>query len=123
LDSRERFLQIVRFERTNDPYMWSIAAWNKTYRRWKIEGMPVNINIKEINEYLLGMQDQIESVQPNAAGLGLGENGNPPWVPPLDPFFEPKILEEDKEHITRFDYDGSVVKLRKDDYTASMPAF
>ena len=118
---RERFLQIARFERGNDPYIWGLAAWNEALRRWVREGMPVPPKANEVHHHLVGDNDVMAFIKPNAAGLGLGENGNPPWVPPLDPFFEPKILQVEEEHIIKRDYDGTIVRLRKDDYEFSMP--
>lgn len=117
MTSRERFLAICRFENHNDPYFWGIDSWNETFKRWVNEGMPVqNLkNKKEVNLHLLGYQSQNETIKPNAAITGMGPNNNPPWVPPLDPFFEVRVLEEDEEHIIKVDYDGAIVKVMKDD--------
>ena len=45
----------------------------------------------------------------------MGPNNNPPWVPPLDPLFETKIIRESEEHIVKIDYDGAVVQVNKSD--------
>lgn len=119
--SRERFLQIANFERVNDPCMWGIAAWDETYRRWAREGMPVNVDMKEIKEFFLGQQDQKEAIIPNAATVGLRENGNPLWVPPLEPFFESRILKEEGKYVIKAHYDGSIIRVKKDDPQSSMP--
>ena len=97
MTAQDRFQAICNFERSDDVFIWSIDSWNEAYNRWLREGMPVKNmdNKKEINMHFLGYQNQIESIKPNAAIQGMGRNNNPPWVPPLEPLFEVKILEED----------------------------
>jgi hypothetical protein len=34
MTAQERFKAICRFERPNDPYMWSVDSWNETFERW-----------------------------------------------------------------------------------------
>ena len=117
ITAQERFRAICSFERHDDVFMWSVDAWNESFNRWVREGMPVkNLNNKkEINMHLLGYQDQIECIKPNAAIQGMGRNNNPPWVPPLDPLYEVKVLEEDEEYIVKIDWDGAVVRIIKSD--------
>ncbi len=117
MTARERFLAICRFESENDPFFWGIDSWNETFRRWTGEGMPVkNLqNKKEVNHHLLGYQNQNETIWPNAAIRGMGPCNNPPWVPPLDPMFEVKVLQKEEEHIVKVDYDGAIVRVMKDD--------
>ncbi len=124
MTAQDRFKAICNFERTDDVFIWSVDSWNKAYTRWVREGMPVkNLkNKKEINMHLLGYQDQIECIKPNAAIQGMGRNNNPPWVPPLVPMYENKILEEDNEHIIKIDYDGAKVRVKKSD-PESMPQY
>ena len=126
MDSRERFKRICRFERVNDPYMWSIAAWPETLERWVAEGMPVREpsfrNLKEVNMHFLGCQDRIESIQPVCAIRGMGKNGYAPWIVALDPMFEPTVLREDEEHVVQVDYDGAIVE-RKKDHDATIPRY
>ena len=99
MTARERFKQICRFERPNDPYMWSIAAWGDTYKRWYDEGMPKTLNMKEIKVHLLGDQDRIESIQPRGAIQGMTRHGELRWIVALDPMFEPEVLSETEEHV------------------------
>ena len=40
---RERFKKICAFEIKDDPFLWSVDAWNETFDRWINEGMPVKI--------------------------------------------------------------------------------
>jgi len=121
LSRRERFLQIARFERANDPFVWGVDAWNETFRRWVKEGMPVRANYEEVRHYFLGDNDVKATIKPNANGWGLGENNNPPWVAPLDPLFEPEILQVEEEHLIKKTEDGTIVRIKKDDYENSMP--
>jgi len=117
MTAQERFQAICSFERKDDVFVWGVDSWNEAFKRWVREGMPVkNLdNKKEINMHLLGYQDQIECIKPNAAIQGMGANNNPPWVPPLDPLYEVKVLEEDEEHIVKIDWDGAVVRIDKRD--------
>jgi uroporphyrinogen decarboxylase len=117
MTARERFRDICNFERSGDVFIWSVDSWNDAFKRWVREGMPVESlkNKKEINMHLLGYQNQVECIKPNAAIQGMGENNNPPWVPPLEPLYEVKVLEEDEEHMVKVDWDGAVVRIRKDD--------
>jgi len=39
MNARERFRAIAHFERPDDPFLFSSAAWNETYRRWAREGL------------------------------------------------------------------------------------
>jgi hypothetical protein len=122
--SRERFRQIGRFERRNDPYFWGLDAWLVTFRRWQKEGMPVDSldSKKPINMHFLGHQNQFECVYPNACIKGMGACNNPPWVPPLDPMFEREIYAREGNIITCRDYDGTVVKIQDGD-PESMPQY
>ncbi|MBA7472251.1 hypothetical protein ES707_07573 [subsurface metagenome] len=124
MNAKERFLQIARFERKNDPMWWGIDAWIEAFRRWKREGMPVNSlkNKKEINMHLLGHQDQVEGLIPNASIVGMGPCNNPPWMPPLVPFYETKVLEDDSVHVIKIYHDGSKVKIMKNNPEA-MPQY
>ena len=117
MTARERFIKIAKFERKNDPSFFGIFAWNDAYRRWKKEGMPVSnfVNMKDINMHFLGYQDQVfETISPNAAVGGMGALMNPPWVPALDPLFEPEVLKDEGDTIVQVDYDGAIVKRKKD---------
>ena len=40
ISPRDRYLQIARFERPNDPFMHGLALWLATERRWKREDGP-----------------------------------------------------------------------------------
>lgn len=118
MNSKERFKSIANFERKNDPSFFGLFGWVGTFKRWVNEGMPVkNLdNAKEINMHLLGYQDQNhESIIPSAGLTGMGPLLNPPWVPPIYPMFETIVLKDEGENIVKVDYDGAIVKVRKDD--------
>ncbi len=116
MTARERFKKICSFELANDPFMWSVDSWNETFDRWAREGMPVkNLdNKKEVNMHLIGPDDENEGIIPNAIIHGMGKCHNPPWIVALDPMFEPKVLSEDEEHFVEVDYDGAIVRRRKE---------
>jgi hypothetical protein len=124
VNSRERFRQIGRFERKNDPFFWGLDAWLVTFRRWQREGMPVGSleSKKPINMHFLGRQNQFECVYPNACIKGMGACNNPPWVPPLEPMFERDILAREGNIITCRDYDGTIVRVQDGD-PESMPQY
>ena len=114
MTARERFRQICRFERPNDPYMWGIAAWKGTYERWYDEGMPVKpTNAKEVRTYLLGNQNRTEGIQPKGAIQGMTRHGALRWIVALDPMFKPEVISETEEHVVEVDFDGSIVERKK----------
>lgn len=119
---RDRFKTICSFERTNDPYLYPFGTWNAALDRWVAEGMPVDdlSNMKQVNMHLLGRQDQVEAVPPKGALFGIGKCNNPPWVVAIDPIFDRKVLNDEAEHVTQVDYDGTIVKRRKE-RDASIP--
>ncbi len=52
ITAQDRFKQICRFERRNDPSFFGIFAWVETYHRWVREGMPVdNLDNMKREEY------------------------------------------------------------------------
>ncbi len=124
MTARERFKKICSFELANDPFMWSIDSWTETFNRWVREGMPVeNLdNKKEVNMHLIGPDDENEAIIPNAIMQGMGKCNNPPWIVALDPMFEPRILSEEEEHFVELDYDGAIVRRRKEG-DMSIPQF
>jgi uroporphyrinogen decarboxylase len=92
-----------------------VASWNEALDRWQAEGMPVNdlSNMKRVNLHFLGWEHQGEAIPPKGAIFGMGKCGNPPWVVAIDPIFERQMLEDDGEHVTEVDYDGTIVRRRK----------
>ena len=119
---RQRYKDIYNFERKNDVFPVNLFCWNNTYRRWIKEGLAVNFDnaFKETVNYFLGYCNQYELIKPIGVPIGLGKNVNPPWVSPVIPSFETKIVSQDDTHIIMIDYDGSIVKRDKYDQE-SMP--
>jgi uroporphyrinogen decarboxylase len=72
--------------------------------------------------HLLGYGNQYEFLIPNAAIKGIGPLNNPPWVPPLDPPYEEVLIEEDERTITKIGYEGTKVRVKKDN-PESMPQY
>jgi len=115
MNSRERFLQIARFERKNDPMWFFFDAWYEAFVRWKEEGMPIKSleERQEILGYFLGDGNHYQWLIPNAAIKGIGPLNNPPWVPPLEPPFEEEIIKETDTAIVKREYDGTIVNVSK----------
>ena len=111
----ERFRSICRFERTGDPFVWSVAAWNEALDRWVAEGMPVSdlSNMRQTNDLLLGPHDRLAGIAPVGAIFGMGKCGNPPWIVAVDPLFERRTLEDDGTHIVYQEWDGTTVRRAK----------
>jgi len=113
---KERFKHVCNFEPVEPPFIFSAASWNEALDRWQAEGMPVEdlSNMKQVNLHFLGREHQHEAVPVAGAIFGMGKCDNPPWVVAINPIFERKVLEEDAEHVVEIDYDGTVVKRRKE---------
>jgi uroporphyrinogen decarboxylase len=111
----ERFKAICRFERPNDPFLWSVAAWNETLDRWVAEGMPVSdlSTMRQTHDLLMGPHDRNAGIAPVCAIHGMGKCGNPPWIVAVDPLFERRTLEDDGTHIVYREWDGTVVRRGK----------
>lgn len=124
MTAQERFKKNCAFELNEDVFIWSVDSWNEAFHRWMREGMPVtNMENKvQVNEHLLGMQDQNEGIIPRGAIGGMGKNNNPPWVVAIDPMFELKTIEETPDFIISFDYDGAITR-RKNRDDESMPEY
>ncbi len=114
--AKERFKKICSFERTNDVFIWSVDSWYEAFERWVREGMPVESleDKTEVNMHLIGPDDENEAIQPNAIIYGMGKCHNPPWIVAVDPLFEQEVISEDETHFVMRDYDGAIVKRRKD---------
>ena len=109
---RERFLQIARFERPNDPFVWGMPLWRSTDKRWRREGAP---STGSISSFLIGPHDTKAGIHPNAVGGGLGQDTGSMYGPPLIPYFSRKVLQEDDEYIVLRDVDGSTIRIRRSD--------
>jgi len=120
MNARERFHGICDFSLKDDPFIWSVWAWAETIDRWYAEGLPVdNIDtMKPVNMHFLGYDHQIESIPPRGSIRGMGRYGMDPWIVEIDPFFEREILEEDERYQVLRDYDGAIVRRKREgDYS------
>jgi hypothetical protein len=114
MNARDRFRAIARFERADDPFFFGVGLWKNTFRRWVREGMPVALfDEKAKNEHLIGHQDQLEFIEPNAGSLDMSDDGDHTWGPPLVPYFEEKVVEEDSEYLVRIARDGGTTRINK----------
>ena len=115
MNSRDRFIQIANFERKNDPMWFTFDFWYEAFLRWVKEGMPVKDKKtkKEINDLLLGKNNQYTWLYPSAIIRGTGPLGNPPYSPQLIPGFKNKVLFEDERNMVKKEVDGSTVKISK----------
>ena len=113
ISPRERFLQIARFERPNDPWIFGLALWRATRHRWSREGLPLDTTPQA---FLVGDLDRRASLPVGASvsGMGVREDGAM-YRPALDPFFDPEILADDGVFVTKREYDGSVIRYNKAD--------
>jgi len=118
VNARERYLAIARFERPNDPWL-EVATWRSTVTRWRREGLPADQTPGGF--FSLPGQGSI-TMKPGATvghlDRGIGLN----WGANLDPFYESRILEENGDHVVKYEKDGSVVKLMRHD-PESMPQY
>jgi uroporphyrinogen decarboxylase len=115
MNSLEHFKRICNFELKGTPFIWSVWAWPETIDRWYAEGMPVeNIEtMKPVNMHFLGYDFQTEYIYPRGSIRGLGRYGMDPWIVELDPLFKREVLEEDDQYQVLRDYDGAIVRRKK----------
>jgi len=127
MDSRERFLACMRFQRVDRAPNWEMGYWAGTLARWRAEGLPSHPQdhlglepgdgVKgegfpwrrseprdQAVHVCLSLDEGIEKID--------GEWGL--WPP-----FEARVLDEDDDTITRQQPDGTVQRVRRDG--ASLP--
>jgi len=111
---RQRFSDISRFDRVDDPFVFSVGLWKETFRRWIQEGMPVPfLGEKAKNDHLLGRQDQFEFILPNAGSLDMSDTGDHTWGLPLVPWFEEKVLSVGEEALIKIARDGATIRVNR----------
>jgi hypothetical protein len=118
-DDRQRFLQIARFERTDDPFVYQHWFWLEALERWRTEGMPADANPFEVLS--LG-QDRLEFLPVTATTVAQRPYGNPPWPIAIDPPFEREVLEDEGETEIVREIDGGISRYLKSEPTR-MPQF
>ena len=134
MNTREKFNSVVNFDKEAEVPNWEFGYWPNAIYRWYDEGLP-KVNPPDIIDYVQFVhgeadppQDIFQDISKCYGGdvkdfFGFDErvHSAPLKASPL-PLFDQEVYEEDKETITfKRDYDGKVVKTRKDG--SSMPSF
>ncbi len=134
MDSQEKFLSVVAFDKSVEVPNWEFGYWPNTIYRWYDEGLP-KVNPPDIIDYVQFVngesdppQDVFQDISKcygsdvkNFFGFDERVHSAPLKASPL-PLFDEEVYREDEETITfKRDYDGKVVKTRKDG--SSMPSF
>jgi len=124
MTGRERFLKIARFELPNTFFLstYNHAMWHKTLERWVEEGAPKEILSSTKARLGYFGFERIGMVHVEASFLTLGKTGGPPFIPPVRPRFELKVLEEDERTRVIIDEGGRKLRQYKDD-PQRMPAW
>lgn len=113
MTGRERFLKIARFELPDAVFLsaYNHSFWYKALERWVEEGAPREILTSNVARYNYFGFERIGMVHVEASLLALGETGGPPFLPPVRPRFEPRVVEEDER--TRVIINEAGIKLRQ----------
>lgn len=107
---KERFLKIAHFEQTDDVFIPSFFQWfwHDALKRWVKEGAPERILEIDYRAEFFGFERT--EIIPIISGLiCLGKSFGPPYIPPLVPLFERKILEKGENHTLVIDEGGRKV--------------
>jgi len=117
MTSRERFLKIARFQLPNAIYLspYTQGVWHKTLERWVAEGAPQEILTDNVARYRYFELDRIGMVRVEASLIALGPKGGAPFIPPVRPRFESRVLEEDERSRVRINEAGVTIREFKDD--------
>jgi len=97
MTGRERFLKIARFELRSELFVpsWHQWFWYDTCVGWTKEGAPLAVLSNEHRAEYFGF-DRVEVISVRSNIISLGQCFGPPYVPPLIPLFERKVIEEDE---------------------------
>ena len=98
----QRFHACMAYQPVDHTPFWDWGAWPETIERWQREGYQPEIN--------------------NPARLADGRNFIGHWFFPNPPF-EPRVVSEDDHTIVYINYEGILMKERKDNPLSSMPQF
>ena len=113
---RERFLKICRFELPNAIYLtpYTQKPWHKAIEHWVAEGAPPEILTDNVARYRYFGLDRIAWVPVEVSYQPLGPSGGPPFIPPVRPRFESRVLEEDEKSRVRINEGGLTIREYKD---------
>ena len=137
LNSRERFLATMNFERPDRDLSWEFAYWVGTVRRWYSEGLPYKFGIPS-REDLTGGQTVLQLQEELADGRGIFHTGLMGfWWSPFDhdimeylgmdkglrqqpvnywlcPRYEERVLEDHGDWYLWTDAEGCIKRELKD---------
>ncbi len=131
ITSRERFLDVCRFERQNDLYLstpYFNSFWRRTLLEWVKQGAPEEIvNNRFRAEYFQFQHTRIlhEIVSGIAMDREFDLGGGIIYayeVPPIVPVYEVKFLSEDEHTITLINEGNQKVRIYKNN-PEKMPTF
>ncbi|MDP6124220.1 MAG: uroporphyrinogen decarboxylase family protein [Candidatus Latescibacteria bacterium] len=107
MDTRERFLRQMRFERVDRPLRWeTLGFWGETITRWRKEGLSEDVLAHDYFE-----MEKWAYLPVNSGFTML----------PLDPTFEHKELERDDKYVVYQDRYGIVRRQSATHPERSMP--
>ena len=124
MDSRQRFLDIAHFKMPGDIYIGKHFQWfwSETLKRWVNEGAPATIlnekGGRSIDEFF-GF-DRMEKMPIFNDLVPFGKHADGPYILPVFPFFERKILKEENDRQVYINEEGVTVRIDKND-TNAMP--
>ena len=134
MNVRQKFNSVVNFDKDGQVPNWEFGYWPDAIYRWYDEGLP-KINPPDVLDYVQWVygeadppQDVFQDISKCYGGdvrqyFGFDERVHSvPLKASALPLFDEEVYKEDEETITfKRDYDGKIVKTRKDG--SSMPSF
>lgn len=134
MNIREKFNSVVNFDKEGQIPNWEFGYWPDAIYRWYDEGLP-KINPPDIIDYVQWVHGESDPPQDVFQDIlkcygddvreyfGFDERvHSAPLKAHSLPLFDEEVYEEDEETtVFKRDYDGKVVKTRKDG--TSMPSF
>jgi len=131
MTDRERFLRIMQFKDADRvPYWENLGFWPETLKRWRREGLPKEINLKEYygilykgsREAYLKLLDFFGFDRREMLAIGSYKMPNLFYLGPL-PMFKRRVLEETAEYRIIIDEFGVKKKESKIIKSQYMPQF
>ncbi|NLE75433.1 MAG: hypothetical protein GX605_01610 [Chloroflexi bacterium] len=133
MNSTERIMAVLRFERPDRQPIMDMGYWDETMARWVQEGLPPHLVQTPPGDYLPGVDlrtywggdyDNRMGIMQLEDHFGIEHWLVPPRLPIIDtvfPFFEPQILEEKAETVVVRDRLGTT--LEKPRHGTAFPRF
>ena len=128
MNSRERFLATMRFEKGVRPPKWELDYWAGTLRRWYGEGLVARHGIPKSVPFGEGVPGEMSAINPDSAfswdvheTMGFDEGMQRiPLESFVFPLFDIEILEDHDDRQLRTTSYGGIVRAPKD--SGSIPA-